>query len=153
MIPNYSMIPAIRWSPVIRWSIGSMDFDNPKVYGDTSISDGLVLNFELPTCKSNILSKMASSLSELFSQPNYLTYLITHINKQGCRNGNFYFTNTSLCTGFGACNCLFMSRCSFWHLWNWVTAVNWIGQKGSLQFIGSLGHYFTPGGWVIPRRL
>ena len=55
MIPNYSMIPAIRWSPaigwfpairwspVIRWSIGSMDFDNPKVYGDTSISDGLVL--------------------------------------------------------------------------------------------------------------
>ena len=26
----------------IRWSIGSMDFDNPKVYGDTSITDGLV---------------------------------------------------------------------------------------------------------------
>ena len=23
-------------------SIGSMDFDNPKVYGDTSIADGLV---------------------------------------------------------------------------------------------------------------
>ena len=23
-------------------SIGSMNFDNPKVYGDTSISDGLV---------------------------------------------------------------------------------------------------------------
>ena len=56
MIPNYLMIPAgairwssvirwsptIRWSPVIRWSIGSMDFDNPKVYGDTFISDGLV---------------------------------------------------------------------------------------------------------------
>ena len=42
MIPNYSMIPAIRWSPVIRWSIGSMDFDNPKVYGDTFIADGLV---------------------------------------------------------------------------------------------------------------
>ena len=36
MIPNYSMIPAIRWS------IGSMDFDNPKVYGDSSITDGLV---------------------------------------------------------------------------------------------------------------
>ena len=30
-----------------------------------------VLNFELPTCKSNILSKIASSLSDLFSQPNY----------------------------------------------------------------------------------
>ena len=39
MILGYSMIP----SYVIRWSIGSMDFDNPKVYGDTSISDGLVL--------------------------------------------------------------------------------------------------------------
>ena len=37
--------PAIRWSPVIRWSIGSMHFDNPKVYGDTSITDGLVLLF------------------------------------------------------------------------------------------------------------
>ena len=60
MIPNYSMIPAIcwspaiwwsraiRWSPVIRWSIGSMDFDNPKVYGDTFISDGLV--FHLMRC-------------------------------------------------------------------------------------------------------
>ena len=34
--------PAIRWSPAIQWSIGSMDFDNPKVYGDTSITDGLV---------------------------------------------------------------------------------------------------------------
>ena len=34
--------PAIRWSPAIWWSIGGMDFDNPKLYGDTSISDGLV---------------------------------------------------------------------------------------------------------------
>ena len=48
MIPNYSMIPAIRWSstirwsPAIRWSISCMDFDNRKVYGDTSITDGLV---------------------------------------------------------------------------------------------------------------
>ena len=47
--PNYLMLPAIRWSPAIwwspaiQWSIGSMDFDNPKVYGDTSIADGLVL--------------------------------------------------------------------------------------------------------------
>ena len=50
MNPNYSMIPAaaIRWSPgirlspAIRWSIRSVDFDKPKVYGDTFISDGLV---------------------------------------------------------------------------------------------------------------
>ena len=62
MIPNYSMIPAaaIRWSPGIRWFLGirwfpgirwftairwlirCMDFDNRKVYGDTSITDGLV---------------------------------------------------------------------------------------------------------------
>ena len=50
MIPNYSMIPAaaiwwspgIRWSPAIRWSIRSMDFYYWKVYGDTSITDGLV---------------------------------------------------------------------------------------------------------------
>ena len=52
MIPNYLMIPAaairwspgIRWSPAIRWSIRSMNFDNRKVYGDTSITDGLVLS-------------------------------------------------------------------------------------------------------------
>ena len=42
MIPNYSMIPAIRWSPAIWWSIRSIDFDNWKVYCDTSITDGLV---------------------------------------------------------------------------------------------------------------
>ena len=36
MIPRYSMIPAVRWS------IRSMDFDNRKVYGNTSITDGLV---------------------------------------------------------------------------------------------------------------
>ena len=48
IISNYFMIPAIRWSLGIRWSpaiwwpIGSMDFDSPKVYGDTFISDGLV---------------------------------------------------------------------------------------------------------------
>ena len=51
---SYSMIPsirwtqairwslAIRWSSAIQWSIRSMDFDNRKVYGDTSITDGLV---------------------------------------------------------------------------------------------------------------
>ena len=40
------MIPGIRWSQVFddlkEISIGRMDFDNPKVYSDTSISDRLV---------------------------------------------------------------------------------------------------------------
>ena len=44
--PSYSMIPAIQWSPAIRWLIGSMDFDNPKVYGDTSFTDGLVFKLK-----------------------------------------------------------------------------------------------------------
>ena len=30
-------------------SIGNMDFDNPKVYGDTSIFDGLVFTFSQKT--------------------------------------------------------------------------------------------------------
>ena len=42
MITSYLLIPGIRWSPAIRWSIGSMDFDNRKVYGDSSIYGGLV---------------------------------------------------------------------------------------------------------------
>ena len=33
----------------------------------------------------------------------------------------------------------------YWHLWYWVSTINWIGRKGHLQFIGFLGHYFTPG--------
>ena len=41
--PGIQWSPAIRWSPGILWSIRSMDFDNRKVYGDTSITDGLVL--------------------------------------------------------------------------------------------------------------
>ena len=42
--PGIRWSPAIRWSPGIRWSIRSMDFDNRKVYGDTSITDGLLLH-------------------------------------------------------------------------------------------------------------
>ena len=43
--PGIRWSPAIWWSPAIRWSIRSMDFDKPKVYGDTFISDGLVFYF------------------------------------------------------------------------------------------------------------
>ena len=38
--------------------------------------------------------------------------------------------------GLKNCNCLLV-------LWYWVPTINWIGQKGRLQFIGSLRHYFT----------
>ena len=34
-------------------------------------------------------------------------------------------------------------------LTSWVSTINWIGQKGHLQFIGFLGHYFTPVGWFF----
>ena len=49
MIPAAALrwSPGIRWSPAIRWSIRSMGFDKPKVYGDTSITDGLVF-FKVP---------------------------------------------------------------------------------------------------------
>ena len=42
----------------------------------------------------------------------------------------------------------------YWHLWYWVPTINWIGQKGPLQFIDSLGHYFTPGpnGHLLENR-
>jgi len=40
----------------------------------------------------------------------------------------------------------------YWHLWYWVPTINWTGQKGPLQFIGSLGHYFTPAvEWSVIR--
>ena len=76
MIPNYLMIPAaairwspgIRWSPAIRWSIRSMDFDNRKVYGDTSISDGLVhilyAHFTMPMPEGKMFNLIFAKLSE-----------------------------------------------------------------------------------------
>ena len=77
MIPNYSMIPAaaIRWSPgiwwspairrspAIRWLIRSMDFDKPKVYGDTSITDGLVDMEAHPTISRNDITPKKNSLN------------------------------------------------------------------------------------------
>ena len=35
-------------------SIGSMDFDNPKVYGDTFIFDGLVVHGVFMICKVTV---------------------------------------------------------------------------------------------------
>ena len=73
MILNYLMIPAIRWSPAIRcstailWSIGSMDFDNPKVYGDTFITDGLVRpNTPLSSEKISSETKLGHKLAVIF---------------------------------------------------------------------------------------
>ena len=42
MIQKYLMIPKCLQIPNVI-SNGSMDFDTPKVYGDTSITDGLVI--------------------------------------------------------------------------------------------------------------
>ena len=39
-----------------------MDFDNPKVYGDTSITDGLVFNYNSllgDTCNSRVIVETA----------------------------------------------------------------------------------------------
>ena len=51
MNPNYSMIPSYSMIPnylMINWKY--MDFDNPKVYVDTSITDdGLVIKEVLTT--------------------------------------------------------------------------------------------------------
>ena len=67
LIPNYSMIPAIRRSAAIRWTIGSMDFDNPKVYGDTSITDGLVRSQIIEFNRSKDLDDTALPPSPPFS--------------------------------------------------------------------------------------
>ena len=49
MIPSYSLIPSYSMIPSYLMINGIMDFDNPKVYGDTSISDGLVYNCQKST--------------------------------------------------------------------------------------------------------
>ena len=62
--------------------------------------------------------------------------LETEINTVA-RDGNFHFKIASLGTDFSACNCLLDSRNCLLVLWYWVPTINWIGQKGRLQFIGS----------------
>ena len=42
-------------------------------------------------------------------------------------------------------NCPKRASAVCWRLWFWVSTIKWIGRKGHLQFIGFLGHYFTPG--------
>ena len=58
---------------------------------------------------------------------------------------NYEILSFFLPLGLSACDCLFDPRNCFWHLWYWASTINGICQKGPLQFIGSLGHYFTPG--------
>ena len=85
--PSYSMIPAnwwypaIWWSPAIQWSIGSINFDNPTVYGYTFISDGLVLDSrhsglscqqpKLFKTKSHIESSKSIVISLIFHSLSY----------------------------------------------------------------------------------
>ena len=79
MIQNYLMIPAIQWSPAIWWSsaiwwsIGSMDFDNQKVYGDTSITDGLVWFTRIDNVQYPFLRLQTSPL---VSASNVVTLLL-----------------------------------------------------------------------------
>ena len=105
MIPNYLMIPAaaIWWSPDIRWSIRCMDFDNPKVYGDTSITDGLVflskLQFEAKEFDTlngvNLLQNCVWNFHTVCQVVfSYLKWKILHL-------ANFFCTN-SCCDG---CDC------------------------------------------------
>ena len=101
MIPNYLMIPAIwwspairwshaiRWSPVIRWSIGSMDFDNPKVYGDTSITDGLV-SFSSSTSEGKPPQKSNPQWNPLIVHHTKYCHVIVYqwLLAEGKRKGN-----------------------------------------------------------------
>ena len=52
-------------------------------------------------------------LTNLQSTHMYIVCFLTIKINRVARDGNFYFRKTSLCTGFGACNCLFESRCCF----------------------------------------
>ena len=65
--------PALRWSPAIWWSIGSMDFDNQKVYGDTSITDGLVWFTRIDNVQYPFLRLQTSPL---VSASNVVTLLL-----------------------------------------------------------------------------
>ena len=74
--PGIRWSPAIRWSPGIWWSIRSIDFDNRKVYGDTYITDGLVLIVtSLLFCKSSNQTRLWLNTVDLWK---YLDVKKTH---------------------------------------------------------------------------
>ena len=78
MIPNYLMIPSylmISSYSMINWS---MDFDNPKVYGDTSITDGLVASLKLP-CHWHHMASHKSAVS-------YFLIILRHLFNWFCLN-------------------------------------------------------------------
>ena len=68
MIPRYFMIQR-------GISIGSMDFDNPKVYGDTSIFDSLVLygHQEAPQIKVLVQANLSPYAVKIFYYGEGLT--------------------------------------------------------------------------------
>ena len=82
----YSMIPALRWSPAIRWSpafqwspaiewsIWSMVFDNPKVCGDTSITDGLVFDVCCAHCQKilHVIDTHSSHIIFIKTRPSVM---------------------------------------------------------------------------------
>ena len=70
MISSYSMIPSYL---MINWK---MDFDNPKVYGDTSITDGLVSNVHKDFKTPYVLSS-SSCRFYLILMIKPLTYFLT----------------------------------------------------------------------------
>ena len=65
-------------------------------------------------------------------------------NRQGCKGWQLLYQKQRHWEQVSACNCLFDSRNCLLHLWYQASTINWIGQKGPLQIIGSSGHYFTP---------
>ena len=89
--PSIRWSPAIRWSPGIWWSIRSMDFDNRKVYGDTSITDGLVI-FILWDSSIEIVWLLLCQ----FQKPHVVTLLMFEL-KTRCfdklNNGNIFLVS------------------------------------------------------------
>ena len=75
-----------------------------------------------------------SCLQKKQTFPHATHFRLCNTFAQGMRLGTIY----------SACNCLFVSRNCLLTSQVRVTTINWIGQKGHLQFIVSLGHYFTP---------
>ena len=108
-----------------------------------SISQDGSKNFNIRICEHMILGQLSMGARQTKNAP-----LLIYMWSQGNGFPHVWVIYFRLCVIYVQAGCFVWcaKRASavYWHLWYWVSTINWIGRKGHLQFIGFLGHYFTP---------
>ena len=100
-------------------------------------------NFNIRICEHMILGQLSMGVRQTKNAP-----LLIYMWSQENGFPHVWVIYFRLCVIYVQAGwfvwCAKRASAVYWHLWYWVSTINWIGRKGHLQFIGFLGHYFTP---------